>query len=165
MAYEILKDSTGKNGIPQFFNTTGVAFPLVGDKAPFSQVVDAAGVTLFTSANPANVKLAVDTTAITFQDAITATGTGTTFVVNGNKTITLEISGTSTSRTIQFQASGPSGTFYPISGVNLSDMSVSSATTGTGALWQFDVTGVESFRANVTGIAGGNVTIKGKAVI
>lgn len=101
---------------------------------------------------------------VTLQDAVSAIGNGNPFSVGSFHTITLEIFGTSTSRTIVFEGCGSSGTFYPIQGVKLNDLSTGSQTTGTGEIWQFDITGLEVFRARVSAVSGGNVTVKGKAV-
>lgn len=101
---------------------------------------------------------------VTLQNAATAAGNGTPFVVEGFKTLTIEIIGTSTSRTIFFEAASVSNISLPIQGVKLLDMSVGSSTTGNNELWQFDVTGLVSFRARLSSVAGGNVSIKGKAV-
>lgn len=105
---------------------------------------------------------------ITFQDAVSAAGNGSEFLVSAKeayKTITVEITGTSTSRTIAFEGKSTSGTWYPIMGVRLSDFAMATQTTGKGEIWQFDVTGLDSFRSRLASVAGGNVTVKGKAVL
>ena len=94
----------------------------------------------------------------------TAVGTGTPFEVGAAKTLTLEITGTSTSRTIVFEAASVSGAFYSIQGVKTSDFSMATQTTGKDEVWSFDVTGQVTFRARVSTVAGGNVSVKGKAV-
>jgi hypothetical protein len=104
----------------------------------------------------------------TFQDAIAAAGDGTALEVTSStksyKTITLEITGTSTSRTVVFEGSSASGAWYPIQGVKLSNLAMGTQTTGNNEVWQFEVTGLASFRTRVSAVAGGNVTVKGKAV-
>lgn len=52
----ILTDGKG-NGIPQFQKGTGEFAPLLGDKAPYSQILDANGNLLFTNVNPAAVQV------------------------------------------------------------------------------------------------------------
>lgn len=104
------------------------------------------------------------TTAVTLQPASTAIGAGNAFTVGGYRTLTLEVSGTSSSRTVVFQGIGPSGTAIAIMGTKLTDGTTGSQTTGTGELWRFDVTGLTSFQANLTAVSGGNVTISGVAV-
>jgi hypothetical protein len=101
---------------------------------------------------------------VELQDAASIIGNGNQFEVGSFKTITIEISGTSTSRTVIFEGSSVSGTYYAIQGVRLSDLTTANQTTGTGELWQFDVTALSNFRARISSITGGNVTIKGKAV-
>jgi hypothetical protein len=101
---------------------------------------------------------------VTLQDAANAIGNGTVLTVGGLKTLTIEINGTSTSRTIMFEGASVSGTYYPITGVKTSDLTTAVTTTGTGEVWQFSITGLVSFRARISAIAGGNVNVKGKAV-
>lgn len=101
---------------------------------------------------------------IIFHDAATVAGSGTIFDVGGYKTLTVEIYGTSTSRTVEFVARGPSGTDVALSGVNVSTNAVATSTTGTGEIWQFDITGLISVFMNLSAVAGGNVSVKGRAV-
>lgn len=101
---------------------------------------------------------------ITLQSAATAAGNGTVFNVGTFKTLTLSITGTSTSRTIVFEVADTDGNYTPIQGVKLNDFAMGTQTTGTGEKWTFEVTGVTTFRARVTAVAGGNVTVKGTAV-
>lgn len=112
--------------------------------------------------NPLPTKSAV--VDVVLHDAVTALGNGAAFTVADAKTLTLEVYGTSATRTLLFEASGVTGAFYPIKGVKLTDLSMATQTTGTGELWQFDVTGVSQFRARLTVATGGNVSVKGKAV-
>lgn len=140
----ILRDKDG-NPIPQYLDSVeGVFKPLTEEskvKITGSNVQD-----------------------VTLQDAAIAAGNGTVFNVGSVKTLTLEITGTSTSRTIAFEGASVSGTYYPIQGIKLTDLSMDTQTTGTGEVWTFEVTGLVSFRARILAIAGGNVTVKGKAV-
>lgn len=99
----------------------------------------------------------------TLQNA-TSTGNGTVFTVGSFKTLTISISGTSTSRTVLFEAADMDGNFTPFQGVRLSDLEMGVQTTGTNEKWQFEITGVTSFRARISAIAGGNVVVKGTAV-
>jgi len=101
---------------------------------------------------------------VTLQDAATTAGNGTPFTVGAYKTLTIEINGTSTSRTVVFEGASTSGTYYPIQGVKLSDLSMATQTTGNGEVWTFEVTGLNTFRARISAVGGGSVTIKGKAV-
>jgi hypothetical protein len=114
--------------------------------------------------NPLVTVASRSTTDITFHDAAVAPVDGAVFDVGGNKTLTIEISGTSTSRTIAFIGRGPSGEDRYIAGVKLSDLSVATGSTGAGELWQFDITGLTSVLMKVPAVAGGNVTVKGRAV-
>jgi hypothetical protein len=102
--------------------------------------------------------------AITLQDTATTIGSGTPFTVGGYKTITIEITATSTSQTVVFEGSSISGTYYAISGTRLSDLTTGSQTITTGEVWQFDVTGLVNFRARISAISGGSLSVKGRAV-
>lgn len=115
--------------------------------------------------NPLHTRLTTSLVQdVTLQNAATATGNGTALDVKGLKTLTVEVSGTSTSRTVIFEGASVSGTYYPITGVKLSDYTSATQTTGTGEVWQFDITGLVNVRARVSAVAGGNVSVKGKAV-
>ena len=105
----------------------------------------------------------IQISAATFHTAATVAANGTDFTVGAYKTLTVEIYGTSTSRTVTFYGKSKSGTLRAISGVRLSDFTVATSTTGTGEIWQFDVTGLESVTIGLTAVSGGNVTISGNA--
>lgn len=101
---------------------------------------------------------------VTLQSDAIAAGNGSEITVGGAETATLEISGTSTSRTILFECQSVGGAWYPIQGVRLSDLSMATQTTGKDEVWQFDITGLAAFRARITAIAGGNISVKGRVV-
>lgn len=101
---------------------------------------------------------------VSLQNAASATGNGTVLTVGGIKTVTVEIYGTCTSDTVVFEGASTSGTFYSVSGTRLSDLTVASQTTGLNEVWQFDVTGLVSFRARISAVAGGNISVIGKGV-
>lgn len=94
----------------------------------------------------------------------TVPANGSEFIIGDYKSITLEISGTSTSRTLVFEACGPLGVWYPIMGVKPSDYTYTTQTTENNELRQFDVTGLVKFRVRAQAVAGGNVTVTAKAV-
>lgn len=100
----------------------------------------------------------------TFHNAATEIANGTPFDVGGYKTLTVEISGTSTERSISFIGRGPSGEDRNIAGVRLSDLALATSTKGTKELWQFDITGLVSVIMDLVTVSGGNVTVKGMAV-
>lgn len=101
---------------------------------------------------------------IVFHSNVSTPSTGEMFPVHDYKTITVEIYGTSTSQTVLFEASGMAGTFYPIQGTKLNDLSIASQTTGLGELWQFDITGVTNFRTRISAVSGGSLFISGVAI-
>jgi hypothetical protein len=104
-------------------------------------------------------------TDVVLQDTATTIGNGTPFTVGSTKTLTIEIYGTSTSNTMVFEGSSVSGTYYAIQGVKLLDYTMASQTTGINEVWMFDVTGLASFRARISNVSGGSVSVKGKAVV
>ena len=101
---------------------------------------------------------------ITFHNEAVVAADGTVYTLDGDKTLTVEIYGTSTSRTIAFIGRGASGADRAISGINLNGFASAINTTGTGELWQFDITGLTSVFMDLQAVAGGNVSVKGKAV-
>lgn len=101
---------------------------------------------------------------ITLQTPTTSPGNGTEFDVGAFRDLTIEIYGSSTNRTIVFEAAGPSGVFKPIPGFRTLDFEMATQTTGNNESWSFDITGQKKFRAKITAVVGGNVTIKGTAV-
>lgn len=101
----------------------------------------------------------------TFQDAITTPLVGNYLDVLGYKTLTVATAGTATSKRIVFEGAGIAGGWVPLMGVNLADMSTATETINVGELWQFDITGLKQVRIRVPIISGGDVTIKGRAVM
>jgi len=108
---------------------------------------------------------------VTLQDAVTAAGAGTAYKPSrGNETLTFAITGTSTIRTVIFELADPSGVYVPCTAFNIMDPTKfgTQTTGGNNTLpesWLVDVPIGYSFRARVSAVSGGNVTIKGKAVL
>lgn len=101
--------------------------------------------------------------AVTLQDVATTAINGTEINVAGYSLLTFEISGTSTARTIVFEAAAASGAWIAIQAVKLSDFTTATQTTGTAELWQVDLTGLSKFRTRLSTVpTGGNVTVKGR---
>lgn len=102
----------------------------------------------------------------TLQNSASAVGNGTAIYMGGADTFKItEISGTSTSRTIIFEVSNTeNGTYSAIQGVRFSDFTMSSQTVNKSEVWQIDGLAGLWFRARVSAVAGGNVTVKGKVV-
>lgn len=101
-----------------------------------------------------------------FQTSATTTGDGFELWVDGDfQTINLEISGTATSSTVVFEGKSlDNGSWYAISCVNLSTLTLASQTTGKSELWQADLTGLIKFRTRISAISGGNLSVSGKVV-
>jgi hypothetical protein len=107
----------------------------------------------------------------TFQNGASSAANGTALKQNDAfqyKTLTVEIYGTeeNTARTVTFYCKGASGTLRPLAGTKISaaPLSVAVSTTGTGEVWQFDITGLSEVIMDLTAITGGTVTVKGRAV-
>ncbi len=100
----------------------------------------------------------------TFQDIATTTASGAEFDVRAFKDLTIEIYGTSTSRTVVFEAAGSSGAYKPIQGVKNDDFAMGTQTSGNNESWSFTITGQKKFRVRISAVSGGNVTVKGTAV-
>jgi hypothetical protein len=104
----------------------------------------------------------------TFQDAAISSSNGNEYdVVPGYKNelfIIVDVGGTSTSRTLIFEAQGLNGNWIAIIGTNLNDNSTATQTTGTKELWKFNITGLSKIRMRLFAVAGGNVTVKGQIV-
>ena len=100
------------------------------------------------------------------QNSALVIGNGVAIYMGGADTFKItEISGTSTTRTIVFEVSNAeSGTYTPVQGVNLADLSLASQTSNNGEIWQIDGLAGLWFRARVSAVAGGNVTVKGKVI-
>ncbi|MFA5301047.1 MAG: hypothetical protein WC389_22875 [Lutibacter sp.] len=102
--------------------------------------------------------------AITLYNAITATPVSATEIVLGNTdSVKVEISGTSSARTITFAAKLTStSAAIAIDGYNWSTHTLVTSTTGiTSELWEFDgLTGFYSLVLTPTVITGGTLTIK-----
>lgn len=110
-----------------------------------------------------------DTSEFTFHNGATATAIGNELKVDYWRTLTVEFFGssTNTARTFSFYGKGRSGTKRLIPGVKMSgdtDYTLATSTTGTGEIWQFDITGLESVTMELDSITGGNISVLGKLV-
>jgi hypothetical protein len=101
-----------------------------------------------------------------FHDAMAVAGNGNFLEVKYFKTLTVEIYGSAenTARTVTFYGKGPGKTLRAMKGLKVSDWTTGTSTTGTGEIWQFDITGLNQVIMGLTAITGGTVTVKGRAV-
>ena len=103
-----------------------------------------------------------------FQNATETIGEGEHLPLNGqNKVIVSIPTGTSTSRTTTFKATSLGVSTYmlgsKIESTGVITLAVS--TTGQNEVWEIDgLAGYDDFYCEVTSIAGGNVTVKGRLV-
>jgi len=101
----------------------------------------------------ANKSIHVNTTTIS---------TGSEIECTQAETITLEIVGTSTSRTILFQGKTENGIWYDVYGVCRNKNITDKQTTGKDEVWVLPLLGFTYFRCNITAISGGTISIFGK---
>jgi hypothetical protein len=106
---------------------------------------------------------------VILQNQASAPGNGTEYTPEkGNKILTIEIVGTSNSRTIEFEMCGPSGVYRAQQCLRLTDNALAASTTnGSDAdpeSWQVLVPVGWAFRTRVAAVAGGDVSIQGKGV-
>lgn len=100
----------------------------------------------------------------TFHTTATVAANGTPISVDGFKSLTIEIYGTSTTRTVTFYGKSKSGILRAIQGCRVSDFTMATSTTGNNEIWQFDITGLDYVIMDLTAVAGGNVSIAGRMI-
>jgi 5,10-methylenetetrahydrofolate reductase len=100
----------------------------------------------------------------TFQDSVTSAGNGTDLKIINTDKVVIEVTGTSTSRTILFQGLMPSGAYIPVYGLSCTDYTTRATQTTAEDCWEFNTTGILALRVRVDAVSGGNVIIKGIAV-
>jgi len=107
---------------------------------------------------------------VTLQLDASVVGNGTPYTPTSPQTLTFEISGTSTSRTVVFELAGPKGVYqaYPANKIGDSTYTDYTSTTGGSTTmpesWSVDIPANYSFRARISAVAGGDVDIAGWAV-
>ena len=108
---------------------------------------------------------------VTLQSNALATGNGTPYTPTSPETLTFEISGTSTSRTIVFELAGPKGVYVAHPAIKVGDTTytaVASTTLGSDtspASYEVDIPANYSFRARISvAPEGGDVDVSGWAV-
>lgn len=106
---------------------------------------------------------AANTTAtVVLQNAVAATGNGTSLTVTGYGSAVLAVSGTFVA-TINFEASVDAGaTWISILATNLGASNIVTSTTTTGT-FRLNTTGMDLVRARVTWTSGTSVTVRGWA--
>lgn len=108
--------------------------------------------------------------SVTLQSNAVATGNGTPYSSESPETLTFEISGTSTSRTVVFELAGPKGVYIAYPALKVGDTTYTPTTSTTGGSdttpesWEVDIPANYSFRARISAISGGNISISGWAV-
>jgi hypothetical protein len=98
----------------------------------------------------------------TFQNGITGSSNGAEWIVEqqisdvvilDSDTIAIDISGTSASGTVYFEAkTTPDSDYRSIGGIKSSDYSIATSTTGINENWLFDANSIYSFRCRVSGV-------------
>lgn len=92
------------------------------------------------------------------QSGATANGDGTISAVQGYTTAVVQVEGLG-SATINFEAS-VSGTGYnAVQCWRLADRTKADTTTTTNGIWRCNITGLNKFRARISGYASGTITV------
>jgi hypothetical protein len=104
---------------------------------------------------------------VILHDATDEANNGTPYAPDKTVMLTFEITGTSTSRTVVFETAGPSGVFVSQQCMRVSDNAFAAQTTDGNDTapesWTVVVSAGWTFRARISEVGGGNVSIKGKA--
>jgi hypothetical protein len=100
---------------------------------------------------------------IIFHDAVTETGSGLEFNVGGYKELRISISGTAAGFTLSFK--GQVGDVISnLMGIESSTLELVSETNLKDTIYEFDIEGYEKVWFGLPEVAGGNITVKGRAV-
>ena len=102
---------------------------------------------------------------IVLQNAVTAAANGETLDITKDTTVVfVEISSTSTDANLNFEARYTGTTWQSINGVNLSDFSLGTTVSAVNGTYTVDVIGAVEFRARISDITTGAVTVTARAV-
>ncbi|WP_425203602.1 hypothetical protein [Priestia megaterium] len=101
---------------------------------------------------------------VTLQNAATAVGNGTEFPIESYSKLNIKATGTATSFTVVFEAAHADGVYEPVMGIKMATFDMSNQMTTKNESYQLEVAGYATFRARVTAVVGGNVSVKGNAV-
>ncbi|MGG1911792.1 hypothetical protein ABFY54_06995 [Priestia megaterium] len=107
---------------------------------------------------------------VALQNGAASPGVGTPFVpVDGKNTLSFEITGTSTSRTIVFEIAGPRDKYIPITAYSVNNPFIWAQQTkdrsnGLPESWIVQIPDSWSFRTRITSVTDGNIKASGKAV-
>lgn len=100
-----------------------------------------------------------------FQNGATALGDGSEMGINvGMVTATVEITGTGTNTVIFEGKASYDSAWYPILGVNLTDISTATSVSAKGVIYQIPLDGLTKFRIRVSAFTSGTVTVKGTVI-
>ena len=98
-------------------------------------------------------------------DAQTQISDGEHVIVDNSSTLIVAIAGSSTSFQVSFTASIDGTNYFPISGNKMGDYSVfASSVTTIGDAYEFDVSALFFFKAKITAIGNGNITVVANAI-
>ncbi|HYE12268.1 MAG TPA: hypothetical protein VEF53_19020 [Patescibacteria group bacterium] len=102
---------------------------------------------------------------VIFHNAAEEAGNGNEVFVNRSHTLTVEIFGTSETRTVTFYGKGLGGELRAIEGEKLAASTTkATSTTGNDEFWRFKVVGLVSVVMDLTAVSGGNVSVKGRLI-
>ena len=106
---------------------------------------------------------------IKLQDAATVTGDGNIIFIGNNSHLTIVVSGTSTSFSVSFKCAlsknVPSDQWVPLEGIRRDSMSYTSTASVMSTGYEVEVSKWAYFKAQITAIDNGNVTVTCNPVI
>lgn len=101
----------------------------------------------------------------TFLDGVEALSNGNEMAVNVDmETVTVEIVGDGTNKIVFEGKVHDDGLFYPVIGVNLKDLTMTSEVSAKGLLYQISLDGLMYFRIRVKEYTSGTISVKGTVV-
>lgn len=101
--------------------------------------------------------------SVTFQSAVVTNTNGTAMTVKGFPTIGLQVTGITTA-TITWQGTIDGSNWVAVLATSFTSGSAATTTTADGVFYA-NITGIDQFRAVVSGWASGTITVRGLAIM
>ena len=99
-----------------------------------------------------------------FQNNVTVASDGNILYGNTNDTVTVFITGNSTSRTIVFEGMDGEGNWWSMPAFKLPNYDLANQTTGNNESWELDLANYVAVKCRVSSVAGGYVRITARVV-
>lgn len=104
------------------------------------------------------------TKEVIFHSASTTSNPGIEFEVGEYQRLRVKIFGTSTTRTVMFRGIVGDDVPEALLGFRSNDFVMGNSTTDNNEIWEFDIAGYDKVFFGLAEVAGGNVSVIGKAV-